>query len=110
MIRIIDRKSEAKKYVEAISALFRIYRISGELPVENEETLEQFMKIIKSIKKDALYKSEPLKREIVKKHLLNGVPLSVLAEELCYSPSYLYTMEQAIMKDFAILFFKILIL
>ncbi len=110
MIRIIDKKSEAKKYIEAISALFRVYRINGELPESEEETLNQFLKIVEGVKNGTLYKEEPIKREIVSSHLLSGIPLNMLAEKLCYSTSHIYSIHQSIIKDLATLFFKVVIL
>ena len=110
MIKIIDKKSEGKKYTDAIAALFRIYRINGELSETEEETIKEFSKIVTAIKSDNLYKEDCLKKEIVKAHLLQGEPLNLLAERLCYSTSYVYSTHQAIIKDFAMLIFKVVIL
>lgn len=110
MIRIIDKKSEAKKYTDAISTLFRVYRINGELPDSKEETMNQFLKIVDGVRNGTLYKDEPVKREIINSHLLSGIPLNMLADKLCYSTSHIYNMHQLIMKDLATLFFKVVIL
>lgn len=109
MINIIDNKNDAKKYTDAIAALFRLYRINGEVCGDVREA-DGFYKIVNKVKADSLYQNEPLKKEIVKAHMLSGEPLVHLAERMSFSTSYVYSVHHSIIKDFAMLIFKVIIL
>lgn len=108
MTKIIDNKTEAKKYIDGVNTLFRLYRMKAEICADEAEKKE-LLKIINSTKSGTLYSGEPSKKTVLEKHLIEGVSLSKLARELGYSNSYIYHLNQCVIRDLAMIIFKVLI-
>ncbi len=109
MLKIVDNKTEAKKYVEGVNTLFRLYRLKAKF-CDNEEDKKELLKIINSVDSGRLYANEPIKKEIVLTHLIKGRPLTEVAKKFNFSNSYIYRLNESVIKELAMLIFKILIL
>lgn len=109
MINIIDNKQTAKKYTDGVIELFRLYRLKTKIE-EKDENAKEFYKIITSVESGKLYADDPVKKEILSDHLMNGISLTDIAEKHNFSNSYVYRLKQKIIRDLAMLIFKVLIL
>ncbi len=109
MYKIVDNKKEAKKYTEGVNTLFRLYRLKAELD-EKEEDKKEFLKIINAVISGELYSSEPVKKEIILTHHIKGLPLTEVSKKFSFSSSYIYRLNESVIKELAMLIFKILIL
>lgn len=109
MINIIDNKQTAKKYTDGVNQLFRLYRLRARIDAEDENAKE-FFKIITSVQSGKLYSDDPVKKEILSDHLMNGISLAEIAQKHNFSNSYVYRLKQKITSDLAMLIFKVLIL
>lgn len=103
MIKIVDNRKEASKYLKTMEDMLKKYHLAGTFREELEELFREgdFLK---------LYENSPVKRVLYLKNILSGVKICDLSPELGYSPSRLYEIRREILRELVMVFFKVIIL
>ena len=108
MIKIIEAKSEIKKYTDALNAFFKMYNLS-----DKKESLMQkypeMEKVVNMVESGEMYGRDPAKKELFISNFLGDGSVESIAERLNFSRSYLYTLKQEMMKEIAMLVFDVII-
>lgn len=109
MIKIIRESQETKKYLEDVKKIFEIYNISKMFKMEKDFDDYRISKIINQIEEVEYPEGEHLKTQILREHILGNKTLSEIALENNFSVTHVYSLKSKILKEFAALFFEVII-
>lgn len=103
MIKIIDNKKDAAKYIRSMEDILKKYHSIGAF----REELKVLFDDGEMIK---LYENSPVKKSLFRRNIISGVKIPDLAVELGLSPSRLYELRREILKELVAVFFRVIIL
>lgn len=109
MIKIVRGSKETKKYLEDVKKIFEIYNISKMFNMEKDFDNYKINKIINQIEEAKYPESERIKNQVLKEHILGNKTLTQIAFDNNFSVSYIYSVKIKILKEFAALFFEVVI-
>ena len=108
MIKVIHSKPEAKRYLDAVRALFDLYMLKEKTDVA-EKNIKELKKIVEMIINGKMYDSEPAKKELFVSHFLKKEPIELVAEKINFSVSYTYALKKELLKELAMMVFEVIV-
>ena len=110
MIKIIKDEETIKEYIENVEKIFKFYKLSDDFGVRENYKNKKIKKLFKKIEENSSDFGGELQTKILRENLLGDVSLNVIAKEMDYSTSHLYTIRQKMLKEFASIIFEVILI